>query len=82
MAYLDQAPADPLLTDYDREHLVDYLRLLDASEEDAGWREVAHVVFGIDPAADPERARLMHESHPERAHWFSREGYRDLLRSG
>lgn len=82
MAYLDQAPTDPTLTDYDRENLVLYLRLLDAAEEGADWREVARVLFEIDPAADPERARLMYQSHLERARWLSREGYRDLLRRG
>lgn len=82
MAYLDQAPTDPTLTDYDRENLVLYLRLLDAAEEGADWREVARVLFDIDPAADPERARRMHQSHLERAQWLSREGYRDLLRRG
>ncbi len=59
-----------------------YLRLLDAAEEGADWREVVRALFEIDPAADPERARLMHQSHLERARWLSREGYRYLLREG
>lgn len=82
MDHLDLAPTGAELTDYDREHLVLYLRLLDAAEDDAAWREVASVLFEVDPAADPERAKLMHQSHLERARWFSREGYRDLLRRG
>ena len=82
MAHLVQAPIDRVLTDYDREHLVLYLRLLDADEEGADWREVVSVLFEIDPERHPERARLMHQSHLERARWFSREGYRDLLRRG
>ncbi len=37
---LKLAPTDPALTDYDREHLVPYLQLLDADEEGADWREI------------------------------------------
>ena len=29
----DTAPTDPTLTDYDRQHFVTYLRLLDADDE-------------------------------------------------
>jgi hypothetical protein len=82
MAYRDRAPTDPTLTDYDREHLVLYLRLLDAAEDGADWREVVQVLFDVDPTTHPERARLMHQSHLEHARWFSSEGYRDLLRQG
>jgi hypothetical protein len=34
-------PPDPVLTVYDEEHLLTYLRLLDANAEGADWREVA-----------------------------------------
>jgi hypothetical protein len=68
------------LTDYDREHLVTYLRLLDAAGEGAPWDEVARVVLGLDPTADPEAARRSHDSHLARARWISDHGYRDLLR--
>jgi hypothetical protein len=34
----DLAPSNPALTDYDVEHLVCYLRLLDAEAEGADWR--------------------------------------------
>lgn len=37
----DLAPVDEVLTDYDEEHLITYLRLLDAAEEGADWREVS-----------------------------------------
>jgi hypothetical protein len=37
----DVAPADGHLTGYDQEHLVTYLRLLDADAEGADWQEVA-----------------------------------------
>lgn len=78
----DRAPTDNELTDYDREHLVIYLRLLDAAEDGADWREVARIVLGLDPEQDPGRARKCHESHLARARWLSAEGYRDLLRKG
>ena len=72
-------PASEHLTDYDRSHLKTYLRLLDAAAEDADWREVAAIVLGLDPGADPERARRVHAAHLERARWMTRVGYRDLL---
>jgi hypothetical protein len=37
----DTAPSDFVLTAYDEEHLITYLRLLDADAEGADWREVA-----------------------------------------
>jgi hypothetical protein len=81
-SYLDQAPTGLGLSDYDREHMVLYLRLLDADAAGADWREIVAVLFDIDPIADIERARRMHHSHLERARWLSREGYRHLLREG
>ena len=37
----DLAPVDPVLTAYDEQHVVTYLRLLDADAGKADWREVA-----------------------------------------
>ena len=45
----DMAPSAPALTGYDQEHLVTYLRLLDADSDSADWREVARIVLHIDP---------------------------------
>ncbi len=59
----DTAPAEPFLTGYDEQHLVTYLRLLDANAEGADWREVANVVLHIDPEREPERAKQAWESH-------------------
>ena len=53
----DLAPTESVLTAYDEEHIVTYLRLLDANAEDADWREVAHIVLHIDPDQEPDRAR-------------------------
>ena len=78
----DEAPAEPKLSPYDREHAVTYLRLLDASNAGADWREVSRIVLQIDPDQDAERARRAHDSHLARARWMSRYGYRDLLRDG
>lgn len=40
----DTAPSDPVSTVYDEQHLITYLRLLDADAEGADWREVARIV--------------------------------------
>ena len=78
----DTAPAEPVLTGYDEQHLVTYLRLLDADAEGADWREVANVVLHIDPDREPERARRAWESHLARAKWMTENGYRHLLLGG
>jgi hypothetical protein len=76
----DQAPTAGDLTAYDHEHLVTYLRLLDADAEGADWTEAARIVLHIDPSREPERARRAFESHLARAKWMTEHGYRDLLR--
>ena len=75
-----RAPQDPELTDYDRDHAVTYLRLLDAEEAGADWQEVAKVVLGVDPRGDFERAQVMHATHLARAKWMRDGGYKNLLR--
>jgi hypothetical protein len=76
----DVAPTVPALTPYDEEHVITYLRLLDASAEGAGWREVARIVLHIDPEREPDRSRQAFESHLSRAKWMSGHGYQLLLR--
>ena len=78
----DIAPSDPALTRYDQEHLVTYLRLLDADADGADWREVARIVLHIDPNREPDRARQAFDSHLARAKWMTEHGYRHLLRGG
>lgn len=78
-AYDDSAPGDQHLTEYDRAHIKLYMRLLDAEADGADWREVVEILFGIDPAREPERARQVHDSHLRRAHWMTHTGYRQLL---
>jgi hypothetical protein len=78
----DQAPEADVLIGYDQEHLVTYLRLLDADAEGADWTEVARMVLHIDPSQEPERARRAWESHLKRAKWMTEHGYRHLLQGG
>jgi hypothetical protein len=78
----DTAPTDRALTGYDEQHLVTYLRLLDAETDGADWQEVAKLVLHIDPASEPARARRAWESHLARARWMTEHGYRHLLRGG
>ena len=78
----DVAPAGPVLTVYDEEHMVTYMRILDADQQGADWRDVSRIVLDIDPDRDADRARLAFESHLSRARWITEKGYRDLLRSG
>jgi hypothetical protein len=78
----DVAPAELVLTPYDQEHAITYMRMLDADAEGADWREVSLIVLHIDPDRHAERARRAFDSHLARAKWMSREGYKHLLRSG
>jgi hypothetical protein len=77
--FLDEPPVSADLTNYDREHMKVYMRVLDAATDGADWREAVAVIFGIDPDADPERARRVHDSHLARARWMTEHGYRKLL---
>ena len=78
----DTAPSDSVLTAYDEEHLVTYLRLLDADVESADWREVARLILHLDPEHESDRARRAFESHLSRAKWITEGGYRQLLLGG
>jgi hypothetical protein len=70
------------LTGYDEEHLVTYLRVLEAEANGADWGEATRIVLHIDPVREPERARRAWESHLNRAKWMTEHGYRQLLRGG
>ena len=77
--YQNNPPIGDGLTDYDRSHLKLYLQILDATADGADWREVVRVLFDIDAAKEPERARGVHDSHLARAKWMTTTGYRLLL---
>ena len=78
----DAAPADPVLTVYDEEHIIAYLRMLDADKEGADWREVAQIVLHINPELEYNRAKRAFDTHLTRAKWMTEHGYRHLLRGG
>ncbi|TIL65638.1 DNA -binding domain-containing protein [Mesorhizobium sp.] len=80
--FFDAPPDSTELTDYDRSHMKVYMRVLDAAADGADWREAVTVIFGLDPDAEPERARRVHDSHLARARWMTEHGYRQLLRDG
>lgn len=81
LSFLDEAPTGNLLTEYDRQHVKLYCRLLDAEADGASWEEAVEVLFGIDPEVEPERARKIHDSHLARANWMTEHGYK-ILRLG
>jgi hypothetical protein len=78
----DTAPSDPVLTVYDEEHVITYLRLLDADSDGADWREVARIVLHLDPEHESDRARRAFDSHLSRARRMTEHGHRQLLRGG
>jgi hypothetical protein len=78
--FLDEPPESAALTEYDKAHTTLYMRLLDADADKADWREVVSVLFNLNPADDPMRARHIHDTHLARARWMTEQGYRQLLR--
>ena len=78
-AFEDRPPGGDQVTEYDRQHHRNYWRILDAEAEQADWREVVTIIFGIDAAAEPDRARSVYDTHLARARWMSDSGYRQLL---
>lgn len=77
--FADQPPQMDRLSAYDERHLVTYLRLLDAEKDGASWEEAVSIIFAIDPAQEPDRARLIYDSHLARAKWMTQSGYKHLL---
>jgi hypothetical protein len=82
LAFEDEPPRGDAVTAYDEGHLVTYLRILDAAAEQADWREVVRLVFGLDPGQEPERSKTIYDSHLARARWMTECGYRDLVTKG
>ena len=76
----DEAPVADVLTPYDHEHLVTYIRLLDAEVAGLDWKEAARAILHIDPDREPARARFSWQSHVRRAYRMIRQGYRHLFR--
>jgi len=63
----DVAPTGTEITDYDREHKMLYVCLLDRKKRGRDWRETVRAFFGIDFDSEPERARRVYDSHFARA---------------
>ena len=77
--FLDVPPQGDMVTAYDLAQTKLYLRLFDAAaDKSATWQEVVRILFGIDPVAEPARARQIYDSHLARARWMSEVGYRQL----
>ncbi len=77
--FQDRPPLTDRVNAYDEQHLVTYIRLLDADAEGADWREVVSLIFGLDPVREPERAKTVHDAHLARARWMTETGYCHLL---
>lgn len=53
----DKLPWSNQVTEYGEEHVITYLRLLDADASGARKEEKVRIVLGIGDANEPERAR-------------------------
>jgi len=73
----DEAPVAQKITDYDRRHVVTYLRLLDALAHGVDKETIIRAILCRDPATD--RAHRAYDSHVLRAQWMTQWGYRRLL---
>lgn len=74
----DEVPWSGRLAEYDIRHHETYVRLLDADNDGLSQDDMARRVLGIDPAAEPERARKAVEIHLARARWMGEVSYRYL----
>jgi hypothetical protein len=78
----DVAPTASVLVPYDHEHMVTYMRLLDADADGADWRQVSQIVLHRGADREPNRTKLAFESHLRCAMWMTVHGYQQLLRGG
>lgn len=76
--FLEDIPASPSVTEYDRAHMTLYMRLLDATNSDAEFYEIMQVLFALDAEDDPERCRRIYQTHLARARWMAADGHRQL----
>ena len=78
---MDLPIESPRVTPFDHRHVKEYIRILDATAENADWREVAAIVLELDVVREPVRSRQVYEAYLGRARWMTEHGYRDLLKS-
>lgn len=64
----------------DCEMMKTYLRLLDANQDQADWREAATIILNLDVKKDPESSRAVFERSLIRALWLRDRGYLRLVR--
>lgn len=70
MANRSKAASDSL-NSRDRAHLAEYLTLLHAKGEGRSDAEMARDICGIDPVAEPDRARRVLAARLARAQWLA-----------
>jgi hypothetical protein len=78
-SFEDIAPSGDEVVNYDREHAVLYLWLLDRQRCSLDWRITVRALFGIDPENEPSRARSIYDSHLARAIWLAKTSYFEHL---
>jgi hypothetical protein len=76
--------ADPLpwsqqITQYDEEHFVTYLRLLDAEAAGLSEGDMCRTILELDPIRYPEKSSRILRDHMRRAKWMTKRGYKVLL---
>ena len=74
-AVADEVPWSERLTEYDDRHVETYALLLETANEGMAKDEIARRILGIDPDAEPARARKAVKSHMARARWMGEVGY-------
>jgi hypothetical protein len=75
----DEAPTDPVMTAYDRMHVLTYARLQSAEREGANWRDGARIILRRDAGADPAKVWRCWHSHCLRARWVATTGFEIAL---
>lgn len=63
----DAAPSGNEVTEYDRDHTMLYICLLDREARGQDWRTTTRAFFGLDAEREPDRARSVYDSHLARA---------------
>ena len=56
---LDQAPTADKLTDYDRLHLITYIRLLDADTDGIPWEEASRLILLLTLIQSPSAPNVL-----------------------
>jgi hypothetical protein len=72
------APSSDAVTQYDRDHLQEYVKLLDAVARGMNDDEMCGCILKIDPSYDRSQAHQTLESHIRRAQWMTKTGFRQI----